>query len=182
MKLCISKQPHITSHRANIPNMADKATTHDEALEKGDSFVKKPTKGQKAKAHCKKWWWVHVIVFIIVVLVVVLPVFVPSQSSSHLFTVLTSPAASTSDTPISPAMVSQNQNWCPPWKPSSTQLRTLLISNWTLLSSATQNSILPWTPSMALSTWMVAKHPLPTLMFRRSRQRMELSHTLSRES
>jgi len=54
--------------------MTDKATPHDVALEKGDSLVTKPTKGQKAKAHCGKWWWIYLIALIIVVLVVVLPV------------------------------------------------------------------------------------------------------------
>lgn len=54
--------------------MADKAAAHGEAIEKGSPFLAKPTKGQKAKAHCGKWWWIYLIAFIIVVLVVVLPV------------------------------------------------------------------------------------------------------------
>ncbi|SMY27081.1 unnamed protein product [Zymoseptoria tritici ST99CH_1A5] len=55
--------------------MAIKAASSDETLEKGPSNISsKPTKGQKARAHCGKWWWIYLIAFVIVVLVVVLPV------------------------------------------------------------------------------------------------------------
>jgi hypothetical protein len=26
-------------------------------------YVKKPTFGQKAKRHCLRWWWLHLIIF-----------------------------------------------------------------------------------------------------------------------
>lgn len=43
-----------------------------------EGFVEqKPTLGQKAKRHCMRWWWVHLLIFIcIVVLVVCLVIFV----------------------------------------------------------------------------------------------------------
>ncbi|KAF2754267.1 hypothetical protein EJ05DRAFT_541354 [Pseudovirgaria hyperparasitica] len=34
----------------------------------------KPSFGQKAKRHCAKWWWVHVLVWIAIILIVVLPI------------------------------------------------------------------------------------------------------------
>jgi hypothetical protein len=35
--------------------------------------VKPFTKKEKAKRHCKKWWWVHVLIFCALVLIITLP-------------------------------------------------------------------------------------------------------------
>ncbi|CZT18489.1 uncharacterized protein RCC_04334 [Ramularia collo-cygni] len=59
--------------------MAEKTATRDSAVENGDgSFSSttktRQTKGQKAKAHCGRFWWIYLIALVIVVLVVVLPI------------------------------------------------------------------------------------------------------------
>ena len=88
--ICSSFPPSPNQVTVNkLPSGADQmADTHDsEALKGVSSFSEtevrssstkemapqgKRTKGQKIKAHFRKWWWLHVILFVVITLLVVL--------------------------------------------------------------------------------------------------------------
>lgn len=55
--------------------MAKQSTVHEAPLDEGLT-TPRPTRGQKVKAHFKKFWWAYLIGLIVVVLVVLLPMFV----------------------------------------------------------------------------------------------------------
>lgn len=57
-----------------MANEINKETEPSHVESDGVDSGKKPTFRQKAKRHCARFWWIHVIVFIILVLVIVLPV------------------------------------------------------------------------------------------------------------
>ncbi|KAF8540376.1 hypothetical protein BDD12DRAFT_30995 [Trichophaea hybrida] len=49
------------------------STSSDRKVEEAGAITtQQPTKGQRVKAHYKKWWWAHIIVFLILALVAIL--------------------------------------------------------------------------------------------------------------
>jgi hypothetical protein len=48
-------------------------TDHITATDSLDSPRAKPTFGQKAKRHCARWWWLHLLIFCAIFLIIALP-------------------------------------------------------------------------------------------------------------